>query len=65
MAVKVTPSAPPKVKRTAAMQSKRRKKNISALVVELLERGAAKEKVPFACSDGIGRDYGTTADELR
>ncbi|MCA9246049.1 MAG: serine--tRNA ligase [Planctomycetales bacterium] len=44
MTVKLTLSVPPKFKKTATMLSKRRKKSISALVVELLEREAAKEK---------------------
>lgn len=47
MTVKLTLSVPPKFKKTATMLSKRRKKSISALVVELLEREAAKEKDPF------------------
>ncbi|MBL7953796.1 MAG: hypothetical protein JNJ91_02070 [Flavobacteriales bacterium] len=65
MTVKLTLSVPPKFKKTATMLSKRRKKSISALVVELLECEAAKEKDPFAGLDGIWEDRDITAEELR
>jgi microcystin-dependent protein len=42
MTTKLTLSVPPKFKRTAAMLSRRRKKSISALFVEFVEREANK-----------------------
>ncbi len=65
MTVKLTLSVPPNFKRTATMLSRRRKKSISALVVELLEREAAKEKDPFEKLAEIWGDNPVTADELR
>ena len=65
MTVKLTLSVPPKFKRTAAMLSRRRKKSISALVVELLEREAARDKDPFAGLDGVWKDNPVTAEQLR
>lgn len=65
MTVKLTLSVPPKFKRTATMLSRRRKKSISALVVELLEREAAREKDPFAGLDGVWKDNPVTAEQLR
>jgi Family of unknown function (DUF6364) len=65
MTTKLTLSVPPKFKRTATMLSRRRKKSISALVVELVEREAAKEKDPFATLAEIWKDNPITAEELR
>ena len=65
MTVKLTLSVPPKFKRTATMLSRRRKKSISALVVELLEREAKREKDPFAGLAEIWKDNPVTAEELR
>ena len=65
MTVKLTLSVPPKFKRTATMLSRRRKKSISALVVELLEREAAKEKDPFTGLAKIWQGNPVTAAELR
>ncbi len=65
MTTKLTLSVPPRFKRTATMLSRRRKKSISALVVELVEREAAREKDPFAVLEGIWKDNPVTAKELR
>jgi len=65
MTVKLTLSVPPDFKRKATMLSRKRKKSISALVVELLEREAAKEKDPFAGLDGIWEERDITVEELR
>ena len=65
MTAKLTLSVPLRFKRTAAALSRRRKKSISALVVELVEREAKLEKDPFAALEGIWKDNPVTADELR
>jgi hypothetical protein len=65
MTVKLTLSVPPKFKRTATMLSRRRKKSISALFVELMEREAAKEKDPFAGLDGVWEGRDITVEQLR
>lgn len=65
MTVKLTLSVPPRFKRTATMLSKRRNKSISALVVELLEREAAKEKDVYAEIRGIWKDREITAEQIR
>ena len=65
MTVKLTLSIPPKFKRTATMLSRRRKKSISALFVELMEREAKRDKDPFAGLEGIWKDNPVTAAELR
>jgi hypothetical protein len=65
MTVKLTLSIPPQFKRTATMLSRRRKKSISALFVELMEREAAKEKDPFAGLDGVWEGRDITVEQLR
>ncbi|HMN04804.1 MAG TPA: hypothetical protein PKD45_03685 [Flavobacteriales bacterium] len=65
MTVKLTLSVPPKFKKTAAMLSRRRKKSISALVVELIEREAEKDKDRYAEIRGIWKDRDITAEEIR
>lgn len=65
MTTKLTLSVPPNFKRTAAKLSRRRKKSISALVVELVEREARREKDPFATLEGVWKDNPITAEELR
>jgi hypothetical protein len=65
MTVKLTLSVPPQFKRTATMLSRRRKKSISALFVELMEREAAKEKDPFAGLDGVWEGRDITVEQLR
>ncbi|MBP8823272.1 MAG: hypothetical protein KBH07_06485 [Flavobacteriales bacterium] len=65
MTTKLTLSVPLKFKRTARRLSQRRGKSISALVVELIEREAAKEKDPFAKLSEIWKDNPISAEELR
>ena len=65
MREKLTLSVPPKFKRKAALLSRRRKKSISALFVEFVEREVKREKDPFAGLDGVWKDYPITAEELR
>ncbi len=65
MTTKLTLSVPPKFKRTAAMLSRRRKKSISALFVEFVEREAKREKDPFETLEALWRDNPVTAEELR
>ncbi len=65
MTTKLTLSVPVKFKLTARKLSRRRGKSISALVVELIEREAAKEKDPFAKLSEIWKDNPVTAKELR
>ena len=67
MTTKLTLSVPPKFKRTAEALSRSRKKSISALVVELVEREAAqeKEKMPFQELLGIWADRDITLEKIR
>ncbi len=65
MTTKLTLSVPLRFKRTAQALSKRRKKSISALVVELIEREASREKDPFAGLDGVWEGRDITLEELR
>ena len=65
MTVKLTLSVPPKFKRTATMLSRRRKKSISALFAELLEREAEKDKDQYAEMRGIWKDRDITVEEIR
>lgn len=65
MTEKLTLSVPPKFKRKAALLSRRRKKSISALFVEFVEREAKREKDPFAVLEGLWKDNPITAEELR
>ena len=65
MTTKLTLSVPLKFKRTAAMLSRRRKKSISAVFVEFVEREAKREKDPFAGLEEIWKDNPITAEELR
>ena len=65
MTTKLTLSVPDKFKRTARALSRRRKKSISALVVELIEREAARDTDPFEDLRGIWKDNDVDADEIR
>lgn len=65
MTTKLTLSVPPRFKRTAAALSRRRKKSISALVVELVEREAKRERDPFAGLDGVWEGRNITLEKLR
>ena len=65
MTTKLTLSVPLRFKRTAAALSRRRKKSISALVVELVEREARREKDPFAGLDGVWEGRDITLEKLR
>ncbi|MBL0127802.1 MAG: hypothetical protein IPP83_10160 [Flavobacteriales bacterium] len=65
MTTKLTLSVPLRFKRTAAALSKRRKKSISALVVELIEREAQREKDPFSGLDGVWEGRDITLEQLR
>ena len=65
MTTKLTLSVPLRFKRTAAALSRRRKKSISALVVELVEREAKREKNPFAGLDGVWEGRDITLEKLR
>jgi len=65
MTTKLTLSVPLRFKRTAAALSRRRKKSISALVVELVEREAKREKDPFAGLDGVWEGSDITLEKLR
>lgn len=65
MTTKLTLSVPPKFKRTATMLSRRRKKSISALFVEFVEREAKREKDPFAGLDGVWEGRDITLEQLR
>ncbi len=65
MTTKLTLSVPPKFKQKAVMLSRRRKKSISALFVEFVEREAKREKDPFATLEGLWKDNPVTAEELR
>ena len=65
MTTKLTLSVPLKFKNTARALSRRRKKSISALFVEFVEREAKSAKDPFAGIAEIWKDYDITAEELR
>lgn len=65
MTTKLTLSVPARFKRTAQALSRRRKKSISALVVELIEREAKRDKDPFAGLEELWKDNPVTAEELR
>lgn len=67
MTTKLTLSVPLRFKRTASALSRRRKKSISALVVELIEREAAQDeaKDPFAELRGIWKGRNIDAEEIR
>ena len=65
MTTKLTLSVPLKFKRTAAMLSRRRKKSISALFVEFVEREAKLGKDPFAGLDGAWEGRDITLEQLR
>ena len=65
MTTKLTLSVPEKFKRTAAMVSRKRKKSISALFVELVEREAQREQDPFAGLDGVWEGRDITLEQLR
>lgn len=65
MTTKLTLSVPLKFKRTDRRLSRQRGKSISALVVELIEREAKKEKDPFAKLSEIWKDNPVSAEELR
>lgn len=65
MTEKLTLSVPPKFKRKAALLSRRRKKSISALFVEFVEREAMREKDPFAGLDGVWEGRDITLEQLR
>ena len=65
MTTKLMLSVPEKFKRTARALSRRRKKSISALVVELIEREAERDKDPFENLRGIWKDNDVDADEIR
>ncbi len=65
MTTKLTLSVPLRFKRTASALSKRRRKSISALVVELVEREAKREKDPFAGLDGVWEGRDITLEKLR
>jgi hypothetical protein len=47
------------------MLSRRRKKSISALFVEFVEREAKREKDPFETLEELWKDNPVTAEELR
>lgn len=65
MTEKLTLSVPPKFKRKAQVLSRRRKKSISALFVEFVEREAKREKDPFAGLDGVWEGRNITLEQLR
>lgn len=65
MTTRLTLSVPLKFKRTAEALSKKRRKSISALVVELVEREAAQEKDIYAELRGIWKGRDINADEIR
>ncbi|MBS1938249.1 MAG: hypothetical protein JSS84_10625 [Bacteroidetes bacterium] len=65
MTEKLTLSVPSKFKRKAQVLSRKRKKSISALFVEFVEREAKREKDPFATLEEIWGDNPITAEELR
>jgi hypothetical protein len=65
MTEKLTRSGPLNFKRKAALLSRKRKKSISALFVEFVEREAQREKDPFAVLEGVWKDNPVTAEELR
>jgi hypothetical protein len=65
MTEKLTLSVPPKFKQKAAMLSRKRKKSISALFVEFVEREAKREKDPFANLDGAWEGRDITLESLR
>ena len=65
MTEKLTLSLPPMSKRKAQVLSRRRKKSISALFVDFVEREAQRAKDPFAGLDGMWSDIPITAEELR
>lgn len=65
MMEKLTLSVPPKFKRKAALLSRKRKKSISALFVEFVEREAQREKDPFAVLESVWKDNPMTAEALR
>jgi len=65
MTEKLTLSVPPKFKRKAQLLSRRRKKSISALFVEFVEREGKREKDPFAGLDGVWEGRDITLEALR
>ncbi|MCC6839606.1 MAG: hypothetical protein IT230_05545 [Flavobacteriales bacterium] len=65
MTEKLTLSVPPKFKRKAHLLSRRRKKSISALFVEFVEREAKREKDPFEGLDGVWEGRDITLEQLR
>ncbi len=65
MTTKRTLSVPVKFKLTARKLGRLRGKSISALVVELREREAAKKMDPFAKLSEIWKDNPVTTEELR
>ncbi len=65
MTTKLTLSVPLKFKRTARILSRKRKKSISALFVEFVERESKAQKDPFAGIAGMWKDYDISAEELR
>ena len=65
MTTKLTLSMLLRFKHTATALSRRRKKSISALVEELVEREAKRQKDSFAGTDGVWKDDPVTAEELR
>jgi len=65
MTEKLTLSVPLKFKRKAQLLSRKRKKSISALFEEFVEREAKREKDPFSILEVVWKDDPVTADELR
>lgn len=65
MTEKLTLSVPPQFKRKAQTLSRRRRKSISALFVEFVEREVSQEKDPFGQLEQIWKDNPITAEELR
>lgn len=65
MTEKLTLSVPSKFKRKAQVLSRKRKKSISALFVEFVEREAKREKDPFSGLDGVWSNNPVTVEELR
>lgn len=65
MATKLTITVPEGFKETARCLARARGKSISALVVELVEREAAKAKDPFEGLRGIWKDNPVSASEIR
>lgn len=65
MANKLTLSVPPEFKRKAHQLSRRRKKSISALFVEFVERETKRLKDPFEELDGVWEGRDITLEQLR